>query len=257
MSMRPNNSVGICKLCQKEAELKNSHIIPEFFYRRLYDDKHRFNVVPLDPTENARYEQKGLREHLLCNDCEQQFSKYEKYTRGIFYGGKSILIGRGNPIRISRVDYQRFKLFQLSLIFRAALSKLPFFYSVKLGHHEERIRKMLLKEDPGDETDYPCMVIVFLRDKNVPMDDFIHPPDRLKLYGHTLYRMVLGGGFWIWIISSHSRQFPRLDFILKKDGTFQIPLRKAEDSQFFKDIAQKMRKVKSHDSISMVRTNLG
>jgi len=36
-----------CKICCQQKELRDSHIIPEFFYKPMYDDKHRFNVIPL------------------------------------------------------------------------------------------------------------------------------------------------------------------------------------------------------------------
>ena len=36
-----------CKLCLKENKLSRSHIIPEFFYKPLYDEKHRINVLSL------------------------------------------------------------------------------------------------------------------------------------------------------------------------------------------------------------------
>lgn len=38
-----------CKLCKKEKELRKSHIIPEFFYKLLYDPFHRFNLISSKP----------------------------------------------------------------------------------------------------------------------------------------------------------------------------------------------------------------
>lgn len=37
--------VSNCKLCLKEKELMFSHIIPEFFYEPMYDEKHRFMQI--------------------------------------------------------------------------------------------------------------------------------------------------------------------------------------------------------------------
>jgi hypothetical protein len=34
-----------CKLCRLPRQLRKSHIIPEFMYTSMYDDKHRFHVV--------------------------------------------------------------------------------------------------------------------------------------------------------------------------------------------------------------------
>ena len=238
---------GKCGLCHKTTELQNSHIIPEFFYKPLYDSKHRMNAVPLTPTETAHYKQKGLREFLLCQECELKFSKYENYTRGILWGGKSILIKHGNPIIMSEIDYPTFKLFQLSLLWRASISTLDFFQNVQLGPVEERIRLMLLNEDPGDDTTYPCMIILFLRDESIPLQDLIMAPSRLKMHGHTVYRFVMGGGFWVWVASSHAERFPRLDYILRADGSINIPLKRAEETPYFQDVAKLMKSAQSEN----------
>lgn len=59
-----------CKLCGREAELRRSHIFPEFLYLALYDEKHRAVSVSPVPGEEDRLVQKGLRESLLCQACE-------------------------------------------------------------------------------------------------------------------------------------------------------------------------------------------
>lgn len=117
----------ICKLCGNKNELRNSHIIPEFFYRPLYDSKHRFNVIPLSVGERKRFEQKGLREKLLCDKCEQQISQYENHVRKVFYGGTGIEIKNGNPIVIKGIDYQKFKYFRFHYYIEQLFQILNFF----------------------------------------------------------------------------------------------------------------------------------
>ena len=56
---------GNCKLCLNKSDLKNSHIIPEYFYKPMYDEKHRFFQVSIDPNEKNKFVQKGLRKYLL------------------------------------------------------------------------------------------------------------------------------------------------------------------------------------------------
>ena len=81
-----------CKLCLKQKDLQKSHLIPEFFYKPLYDEKHRFHVLTTTPEDKNIFEQKGIREKLLCYDCEQYFSQLEDYVRKVFYGGVGIWI---------------------------------------------------------------------------------------------------------------------------------------------------------------------
>jgi len=69
---------GECRLCTRQRELCNSHIIPEFMWRPLYDKKSR--AVALDGGSGTkRTLQKGLREHMLCRDCEKILQKDERW----------------------------------------------------------------------------------------------------------------------------------------------------------------------------------
>jgi len=72
-----------CRLCDKEKTLKESHIIPKFVFRWLKQTGGTFIRKADNP--NKRVED-GIKEYLLCNDCEQSFSKLEdKFARDIFY----------------------------------------------------------------------------------------------------------------------------------------------------------------------------
>ena len=82
--------MAICKLCNLEKELRNSHIIPEFMYQNLYDHQpkrfYSLNVnVDEENKSSNRIEQKGIREYLVCNDCEGILSKYENYAAETIY----------------------------------------------------------------------------------------------------------------------------------------------------------------------------
>lgn len=234
-----------CALCQNEKELKKSHIIPEFFYKSLYEkvgNSYRFNVVPLDSDQKLRYKQKGLTEPLLCEDCEGQLSQYENHVRQIFYGGTGIYITNGNPIKIEGIDYQKFKLFQLSILWRASVSNLDFFENVSLGPHEEKIRKMIFNETPGSNLKYPCLFFMMLMEQNDVLDSFIYPPQMLRIDGHRVFRFIFGGGFWIFFVSSHTNMIRHTQFFLKESGEIQIPLRRAEETRFFRELAQNIAK---------------
>jgi hypothetical protein len=75
---------GKCALCDKEADLRVSHIIPRFvsiwlkrtsatgFLRGVKNPEQRMQDLPKFP--------------FLCGDCEQNFSKLENYfAKNIFY----------------------------------------------------------------------------------------------------------------------------------------------------------------------------
>lgn len=55
----------------------------------------------------------------------------------------------GKILLLTNLPYRPLKLFRLSLLWRMSVSSLREFALVKLGPHEERIRQMLLQDDPG------------------------------------------------------------------------------------------------------------
>src|SRR6516225_11959807 len=85
-SLPCRSTAAKCALCREERPLRRSHVIPEFMFRPLYDKKHRFWGVSNIPTKPNRIFQKGPREKLLCNECEQRLSRYESNASDVFFG---------------------------------------------------------------------------------------------------------------------------------------------------------------------------
>ena len=108
--------VGTCRLCHQQGELRDSHIISEFLYASMYDEKHRFHVVEAGE-QHSSFEQKGYRERLLCQACETKLSKWETFARGLLVGGTQLQYRREGSITwVEGIGYSRFKLFQLSIL---------------------------------------------------------------------------------------------------------------------------------------------
>lgn len=67
-----------CKLCHKEKELQESHIIPKFVYKWMKQTgtgRLRQGLNINKPIQD------GIKEFLLCRDCEQKFSKREDWFK--------------------------------------------------------------------------------------------------------------------------------------------------------------------------------
>ena len=146
-----------CKLCLKPRKLCRSHIIPEFCYRPLYEKGRAVVVNPKDPSDWG-YAQKGTRSYLLCQDCEGLLNdRYEKSFKSYWYDGDVLAPFRtGETVQyFTGIDYSSFKLFHLSVLFRASVSDHPIYREVDLGPHEDHIRQMLWDQDPGEEWQYP------------------------------------------------------------------------------------------------------
>jgi len=163
MRVRTMNKMDKCRLCGQMKELCNSHIIPEFFYKPIYDRLHRLHMIPTSPDEKNSYKQKGIKEKLLCLDCEQFFCKFEKYVSQVFNGGVDIRISRTTTeIIIEDIDYHLFKMFHLSILWRMGVATDKSFSEVQLGPYEAVIRNMLLKDTPGEPYECGCIMCLLM-----------------------------------------------------------------------------------------------
>ena len=207
-----------CALCLRTEELQRSHVIPEFLFRALYDEKHRFHVISTAEAERNRYEQKGPREPLLCLNCEQQFSRYERYVSHALNGGIELGYQCDGPaIVLSGLDYRKFRLFQLSVLWRASVSRHEFFKYVSLGPHEEKLRLALFNEDTGRPDRYGCIMFALVHEGSL-QQDLVLQPERVRFSGLGGYRFVFGGLVWIYVVSSHRSQAGIERGFLQEDG---------------------------------------
>ena len=241
--------MGKCQLCHADADLRNSHIIPEWCYKPLYDENpRRLHELSTDAsTPNKAFRQKGLREQLLCASCEQHFGVFENYARKVIYGGVPIEIDQSHGVlNLKGLDYRLLKAFQLSILWRSSVTRLPFFAQVSLGPHEERIRQRLLSGDVGCWLDYPCAMASIVtstgqpRDKIGVVDGAILNPDRSKIEGHHCYRFVFTGVVWVFIVSSHTASFPFKESFLTEQGELSVPLKKVEETELFTGLARRL-----------------
>jgi len=74
----------LCRLCRKEAALRESHIIPKFAFRWLKETSATGNIR-FSQTPNKRV-QDGEKPNLLCQNCEELFSGFEtEFSSKVFY----------------------------------------------------------------------------------------------------------------------------------------------------------------------------
>ena len=224
----------ICVLCQNDSELKRSHIIPEFLYQPLYDDKHRFHVLDKQ-AGSKKFEQKGIREKLLCADCETLISRYEKYFSEIFYGTQEVQFTRsGKLVTISSLNYAMFRLFGLSILWRAGVSRHPFFKEVNLGPYEEPLREMILSGNPGEPNEYGFLLGKVLSEE-LPMDALMLDPTISRLDGHRCYRFVFAGFIWTFFVTGHALP-PVAEYqFVKKSGEMVVLEMPLESIKFLYD----------------------
>jgi hypothetical protein len=231
-----------CFLCRRDTGVVESHIIPEFLYQTLYDSKHRFHHISLVPSERNRYIQKGLREKLLCEACEQRLSVSEHYMSRLLNGGVPAKVHQGGDyIHLSELDYKKLKLFQLSILWRAGVSSLPAFSQVKLGSHEPRIRAMLLSEDPGAAADYGCIMSALMNGNEIQTGIFV-TPTWVRIDGQMAYRFVFGGLIYVFVVSSTIPAKAVVDAFAQPEGTAFVLLTQMSEMKYLIKTLTELRK---------------
>ena len=220
-----------CALCLVNTQLRLSHIVPEFMYRQMYDVKHRFFAMTAMSSERVRLHQKGLREELLCDQCEQRFCRYEAYAASVFNGNAAQGLSGRRGIVLQSLDYERLKLFFLSLLWRFGVTNLKGLRGTRLGPHAERIRKMLLADDPGAADKYPCFVTAVTCDgKHV--SDLIVSPCPGKFEGHHVWSFVVAGILLTFFVSNHSPAFAPKAAFLQENGSLVISVKEITSIDF-------------------------
>ncbi|MBL0128799.1 MAG: hypothetical protein IPP83_15385 [Flavobacteriales bacterium] len=222
--MAKEKVVGTCRLClTPQVELQNSHIVPEFLYTRIYDVRGRFQVFT-DPGDRPGLEQKGFREPLLCKECEVKFSLWEKYVKELLFDRAPAGIDCGDRMEYPGVDYAKFKLFQMSLIWRMGATSLERFSNVNMGGaHLECLRDMLDRSDPGEPYEYGCWLGA-ISSRIHELGQVMMAPIRVrkKVLDHTCYQALLGGVFWNFFVSSHMEKFPYPGLFISKQDVLGI-----------------------------------
>jgi hypothetical protein len=228
--------MNFCRLCQQQRELRKSHIIPETFYKPIYDKKHR--AIPISKSSDTiGFIQNGFRQKLLCHECENKLSVWEnilKINLVDFGKEKSRFldikrIGQDH-IQVSGIRYKEFKLAVLSILWRMSITSHEYFYSYKLGPYEEKIRKILLFNDLVSEKEYPIIVQRYELDNEFyPETILLYPPQRWR-QKFCINCFTIWGHLFIVIVNDKIAPQELLDFYLKQNGQLRIGIRDLANS---------------------------
>ena len=207
-----------CKLCQEEKELiKKSHIIPDFMYQGLYDEKHRLRkITPLKYVKGEKkveLPQTGEYEgNILCKKCDNEIiGRLESYASSAIYG-KTKLAYNENPIieffkiendiflnKVTNIDYTKFKLFLLSILWRSHISSQEFFKEINLGDNAETIRRMILDGNPDEKMIFPSLYFTFIMDSNVS-NNIVAQPSIIKMQENKVAVFIIHGFIYLFHI---------------------------------------------------------
>ena len=155
----------ICKLCQKEKEIINSHIIPRAFFEFLYPEQEekRESLIMISKDRYDKRRPVGSYEKLLCKDCDQMLGRYDDYAQQLLLKTPlSFYPNVGNlAYVINSYDYFKLKMFFISLLWRSSISELEEFSLINCGPFEERLRELILSNFIGSEDEFSIFVTKF------------------------------------------------------------------------------------------------
>jgi len=189
-----NENVGQCRLCGQQKPLCDSHIVPELAYQPIKNEKNQIYVAG----NKTRIVQRGYTERLLCRECDTiLLSRYETKFNQVWM--KTIPPDfrhlRTKPledvIQVDIPDYDSFKLFHLSVFWRAAISigfkTCP---DKCLGPYESILAEMIRNGNPGQVGDFPFLGILVIDGNGSPVPQVIQLAqgqgrfeDRYRYYG--------------------------------------------------------------------------
>jgi hypothetical protein len=246
-----------CKLCDLEKKLIKAHIIPEFMYQDLYNDDHRFYEFSvqdiLDGKKLKPFIQIGeFDKNILCAECDnERLGSLEKYAQKVLFG--SNLEPNETPIcqnydvegyefsECENVDYKKFKLFLLSILWRSHITDRPKFDSIDLGPHADKIKKMIWTNDAGDELDYPITTTSFIRAEYHYKDLILEPRQMKSKDGIKSYIFAIGSFQFHFYVNSSNHKLPEFvqEFTLKKDNTMKtVHLKNGMENLLIKKLSE-------------------
>lgn len=150
----------MCKLCQNEKKLCDSHALPMAMFRQILRKKEssgKLIVTVDDQSTPVFYSSDSWSTCLLCSDCERLLNeKYDLFGISFFQGSQSKPIRSDEGVYFHEVNAHRVRMFILSIVWRMHVSE------------HESYRKVILPNVCSEE-----LRLAFLGETNIPKN-FLH-----------------------------------------------------------------------------------
>ncbi len=240
-----------CKLCGEVSKLCQSHIIPEFLYRNIYDKSPKKFWMLMSSVKNKfKYQkQKGIREYLFCEKCEGKLSVYERYAEKVLYAKN-----RNNPITLVKsssshnmsfhefdgFDYKTFRLFLLSLLWRILISKGAYNTEYVDDAVRNYLKNALRLEDPLSENEFCCFIQLMVQRDGAPFGHTILGPYQTNYLDKNVLNILVDSFLFSFIIGQIELPPTIGSHILSGDGKMTIIKRCVNDDPNIMEAVRQM-----------------
>jgi len=201
-----DEAMAICQLCRLEKKLIKAHIVPQSLYELMREEGAPITIYPTAEGDFPKRAPAGIYDSaILCAVCDGRIGRWDDAAQRLLLAsldiyGKPEEIFRRGLFEITDFDYASLKLFFVSLLWRAHLTRHEFFEKVSLGSWAEVARDMIFSERPGSSEEFS----VILARYDHPLAVAMQNPQRIRFYGLNFYRFRLGQ--FIALIKVDSRE---------------------------------------------------
>jgi hypothetical protein len=137
--------MAMCQLCDCEAVLLESHIIPRSFLKSVKSGESQLYVFQEGKQPKCR--NVNPTEQLFCASCESFLStSYEQYGTSLLKNPKKVIKHR-NCIEFKNFEYRKWYLFYLSILWRASISSIGEYSGIDLGDFNIILKKCVLTKN--------------------------------------------------------------------------------------------------------------
>lgn len=165
-----------------------------------------------NPTD-AVFRPTGIYESgILCNRCDNEvLGKFESYAAKILYQNSDLDFIKEEDDHIINfmfrgIDFTKFKLFLVSILWRASISTQPMFSEISLGEeYEEIARKMLFENDPGPKDLFATCIMGLKTTENLALRTIV-APRKLIADQNTQYMFWINGFFYWYNVSPYNME---------------------------------------------------
>lgn len=219
-----------CPLCREVKDLVISHVIPNTFFKRLKKVKGTAIQSDVRPETPIVRVQESWSEKSLCVECEALTNEFDTYIAAFTY----------NPMRVgvkvdrsslryrtyANLNYKKFRLFQLSLLFRASISKHIAFSHINLSKGDiERVRLALINKEPINDKILGCrMVLIWSPVRDLPFNNVVSVPVADVFKHKEIVYFVFGGFGWEFHLPQFGFKQAREGFYVKSNGSLKVPI---------------------------------
>lgn len=203
-------------------------------YQELYDENHK--IIRISTKEPDTFTTQPTGEYdsnILCAVCDNiKIGQLEDYASKVLYGGK---LSAGNQPKFSayrnqhdivhtlveNILYSEFKLFLLSVLWRASISSREYFNKVNLSPYEEELRLMILNKDAKEPVNFPCIIMTLRNDLERSKELHLQPVRSRRKSG-SIYPFVISGTLYVFYVPNYSGPKELKDFYINKSNEMKV-----------------------------------